>query len=469
VLALLVCVWRWRTATEWTLATVGGPALGLWLWGRVTACRLWRHRRSLERPLSAALAPFLGITPQEVEHGLTVRPDFEDAAGGEHVGGLELPDHWAATGDLKARAEEIVSARFGMGLKYHWRTAQYPMVLNFTRAPTPPERVLLADVIAELDSRPDADILLGRDAEGEMQAWRRGSEDPHLAGSGGSRRGKTSLLLSISAQELVRGGAVTAIDPKRVGLLALSGCPRFTLISDVRNVQAMWDAVAGFRAMIENRYDQLAADPTLEFRRETLIIDEVSMFSGLSAQHWQAVRERGDPATPAVWADVAAAVWMGAQCGAHVIVAGQRLDYQILGGMLGSFGTRLLAGYQPLDYVRLVGVPPVLRSQKPRGRFLYYAGDEPTWLQLIYGTPEEWRDYVLERTRDAQAPGAADSRDVIGLAAAAALLGLSVDAFRKRRERDGGTLPGEYRIGNQPAWSRDTLADWAGRDAAKMS
>jgi hypothetical protein len=137
--------------------------------------------------------------------------------------------------------------------------------------------------------------------------------------------------------------------------------------------------------------------------------------------------------------------------------------------MLGSFGTRLLAGFQTVDYLRLIGIPPVLRSQKPRGRFLYWAGDDPTWLQLIYGEAAEWRDYVLERTRDRDAQAAAAGRDVIGLAAAAAHLGLTIDAFRKRRERDGGTIPGEYKIGNQPAWARDALTQWAARDAARMS
>lgn len=448
---------------------VAAGLLGLGGWAVARRIRLARHRRTLIRPMSEALAPYLGTTPRSVETRLTVRRDYADAKGGELVASLGLPDHFAATAPQKSQVVEVARARLGVDLKPQWQTARYPMALNFTRAPTPPERVPLEGVLAELDKRNEADILLGRDAEGVMNAWTRGSEDPHLAVHGGSRRGKTSLLLSIASQDLARGGRVTAIDPKRVGLLELVECPGFTLVSDVRDVQAMWDAIAGFRAMVEDRYDQLAADPTIEFNRELLIIDEVSMFSGLSAAHWAKIRERGQPALPPVWGDVAAVVWMGAQAKAHAVVAGQRLDYQILGGMLGSFGARLLAGFQGLDYVRLIGIPPVPRSQKPRGRFLYWAGDDPIWLQLIYGEAAAWRDFVLERTRARGEQAQADGRDVIGLAAAAAHLGLTVDAFRKRRERAGGTIPGEYKIGNQPAWAREALATWAGRDAVKMS
>jgi len=264
-------------------------------------------------------------------------------------------------------------------------------------------------------------------------------------------------------------GRVTAIDPKRVSLLALAGLPGVELLNDPRDIEAMWRGVARFRELVDDRYEVLTADPTAEFRRSLLILDEVSQLSGMWAQHWRRVKERSDPALPPVWDDVAACVWMGAQCGAHVIVAGQRLDYQILGGMLGSFGVRMLAGYGPQDYARLVGVPPFLRSQKPRGRFLVYAGGELEWLQLVFAEPDEVRSWLLD-ARDEAPDLAADARPatgdtIVGLAAGAAYLELSVDAFRKRRER-GGAVPGEFRVGNQPAWKPADLDRWTGRTAA---
>jgi hypothetical protein len=455
----------WRHVTEWVLALVLGPVLGLAAWRGMLTVRLWRHRATLERPMASALAPFLGVPPRTVEAGLAVEPGFVDVAGGEHVAAVELPDHWAATADQKARVQEVIAARLGVDLKYAWRTASYPMVLNVTRAPVPPSRVLLGDVLAELAAAPPHLVLLGRAPDGTMHTWDRSAEDPHIAIHGGSRRGKTSLLLSLAAQDLARGGQVVAIDPKRVSLMGLAGLPGVTLLNDPRDVHAMWDGIAGFRMEIEDRFEALAADPTLEFPRLTLLVDEVSMFAGMSAQLWRAEKSRSDPVQPPVWDDVAAGVWMGAQVHAHVVVAGQRLDFKILGGMLGSFGVRMLAGYGPQDFARLVGQPPYLRSQKPRGRFLLYEGGELTWLQLIFGEPEQWRAWVLDSRQgapDLVADVEAATSDVIGLAAGAEYLGLSADAFRKRRERSG-SVPGEFRVGNQPAWKRADLDRWAGR------
>jgi hypothetical protein len=293
-----------------------------------------------------------------------------------------------------------------------------------------------------------------------------------IAIHGGSRRGKTSLLLLIAAQELRRGAErVTGIDPKRVSLLALAGCgPAVELHNDPRDVPGMWAGVARFRALVEQRYDLLTDDPTREFAPALLIIDEVSMFAGMSAAHWRKVKAKSDPALPPVWDDVSAVVWMGAQANAYAVAAGQRLDYQILGGMLGSFGVRMLAGYGPADYARLVGVPPYLRSQKPRGRFLLYTGGELDWIQLVFGEPDELRAWVLDGRQGGsdvgERVGSATSDVIAGLAAGAEYLGLSEAAFRKRRERQG-TVPGEFRVGNQPAWKPADLDRWAGRPEAE--
>lgn len=479
LLAVLVGLWRWRTGTEWVLAGVGGPAFGVLVWRAWRAVRRAAHRRRLERPLAGALAPYLGTSPAVVESGLNVRHDYEDAASGEYVASVVLPDHWAATPDQRRLVEDVVSARFGAELRYQWRTSAYPMRLNVTRAPVPPARVAFADVREAIDASPADRLVLGKSADGSLVCWDRSAEDPHAAVHGGSRRGKTSLLLLLAAQELRHGGRVVAIDPKRVGLLPLAGMgPAVELHNDPRNVEGQWQAIARFRQLVEDRYDQLEADPTAEFPHALLIIDEVSQFSAQSAAAWRQVKERSDPALPPVWSDVAAVLWMGAQAHCHVVLAGQRLDYNLLGGLLGSFGIRMLAGFQPVDYARLVGVPPVQRSQKARGRFLVYAGGELTWTQLAYGDADELRGWVLEGRQAASqaashpvpdvgrgpedATGDSGGRVLVGLAAGAEYLGLSVDAFRKRLER-GGRVPGEFRAGGQPAWRAADLDVWAGR------
>lgn len=469
--ALMIGLWLGPEETELAVlaALVAG---GAWLSLRWRHRMGWRrHVRQLEQPLAYALAPYLGAPGHVILAGLNVRRDYEDADAGEQLGSLTLPDSWAATPDQRRQVEHVIQARFGTELRYQWRTSAYPMHLNLTRAPLPPASVPFAAVRAEIEASPPQRVVLGRTAEGRLAYWDTGAEDPHLAIHGGSRRGKTSLLLLIAAQEVRKGARVVAIDPKRVGLLPLAGMgPAVELVTDLREVGRMWEAVGRFRELIEDRYDQLAADPTAEFPRALLIIDEVSQFAAMSAAHWRAVKERSDPAMPPVWGDVAAAVWMGAQCRAHVIVAGQRLDYVLLGGMLGSFGVRMLAGYQPADYMRLVGIPPVQRSQKRRGRFLLSAGGEVEWVQVAYGSPDELRGWVLEgraESRDsaldlgAERPaGTRDTGELVGIAAAAAHLGMQPEAFRKARQRR--PVPGETLgpDGRTPAWPASALTAW---------
>jgi hypothetical protein len=492
--AIGVGLWRWRQGTEWALALTGGPLLGLASWRACRAVVLWRHRRQLERPMSAALSPYLGVSPMAVESGLRVRPDYMDADGGEHLAALSLPDHWAATPDQRKLVEQVMEARFGVGLKFQWRTASYPMVLNVTRAPVPPGLVRLADWLDRIATLPLERIMLGLDAERSPRDWDTSREDPHIAIHGGSRRGKTSVLLLITVQIIRKwalavlrpgspactAGRVCYIDPKRVSSASLAGVPGVELHNDPRDVDGMWAGVAAFRELVEDRYDALAADPTLEFQPALLVIDEVSQFAGMSAMHWRATKAKSDPALPPVWNDVATAVWMGAQARAHVVVAGQRLDYAILGGMLGSFGVRLLAGYTPQDYARLVGQPPFLRSQKPRGRFLLYEGGECTWLQLVKvddpdGDYTALRDWALGGPRgpdlDAMpGTGTRDAREVVGLAAAAELLGMELEAFKKARQRR--PVPGETAgpDGRTPAWPADALTRWrAERPSANRS
>jgi hypothetical protein len=472
VVAALWGLWRHRHVTEWVLALTCGPLAGLGLWRCVMAVRLWQHRGRLERPMASALAPFLGVPPRTVEAGLAVEPGFADSAGGEHVAVLELPDHWAATAPQKDQIEQVIHARLGLDLRYQWRTSAYPMVLNVTRSPTPPARVLFADMLEAMEACPPDRVFLGLDAEGGPRYWDRSLEDPMVAVHGGSRRGKTSLLLSIAGQDIRRGAErVTGIDPKRVSLLPLAELgPAVRLYNDPRNPAGMWQGIADHRALVEERYDALTSDPTLEFARALLIIDEVSQCAGMWDAYWREIKDKGDPAKPPVWGDVAASVWMGAQVNANTIVAGQRLDYQILGGMLGSFGVRLLAGYMPQDYARLVGQTPFIRSQKPRGRFLLYAGDELDWVQLVkIDDPDKdfsafcsWVREGLQNAPDLAGSVAPATSDVVGLAAGAEYLGLGIDAFRQRRTRSG-TVPGEFRVGNQPAWKPADLDRWAGR------
>lgn len=475
-LAVAGAWWQAPGPTLWALALIGGPGAGL------AVVKSWRAlqgralARGLVRPLRVALAPTLGLEAPEI--ALRVTPGYADAPGGAELARLVLPDHWTAEAGPRDQVARLFADRLGVGIDAHWDTKLAPMLLRITRAQLPPAAVLLEEYRGHLDAAGADRVFLGMAAAGQSVYWDLAQEDPHLGASMGSRRGKTSMLLSLGAQ-LIRKGAerVVLIDPKRVSLEALAGLPGVQLLNDPQNVQAMWDAVADFRAFMEDRAQRWQADRTLEFSRAALFIDEVNAFAALSLNYWRTIRTGKMPAVPPVWADLAALAWMGAQFRCNLVLVGQRLDAQATGGqgLRDSLGVRMLAGFQPQQWGFLVGTKPVPRSQKPRGRIIVVEGGEHTWIQGVYGSELAWRDYAQEAAQGAGAasrpgtdagPATCDTGPVVtGLEAGAAAVGLSVDAFRQRRHRAGGAIPGEFRRGNQPAWAEADLAAWAGQDA----
>ena len=103
-----------------------------------------------------------------------------------------------------------------------------------------------AEVRAAIEACGPNQVLLGRGADGLFRYWDTSHEDPHIAMHGGSRRGKTRVLLLIAAQEIRKGAElVTAIDPKRIGLMPLARFgPAVDLHNDPRDIDGQWNGGA---------------------------------------------------------------------------------------------------------------------------------------------------------------------------------------------------------------------------------
>jgi FtsK/SpoIIIE family len=400
LIALIAAAYGLFTDRSVTLiALVAGIALGI---GLVSArarkvIRAHHHVRSMHSPLSVALSPLLGVTPNVVSDSLDIRRDYASAKSNEMIGSLVLPGHWAANPAERESAEHLIQSRLGVECMFDWQVDKHPMMLSIRRAPIPPKLVKLSDMLPVIHALEPGHILLGVTGRGERIGWDLNSEEPHLMVQATSRRGKTRLLLLIVCQMLFQGAEhIIALDPKRVGLdNVLTGIPGVEIHSHPKRVDQMWAGIRKMRVIMDDRIDQLAEDRTLDgsFRKALLVIDEVSMFSAMSKLYWDETRDpKTTKATPVIWQDVAAIVWEGAQVGVHCLVFGQRLESSTLGGMLESFGTRLLAGYTKRGYDRLVGITPMPPSQKPRGRFLYFDGETLTFIQTILGQDDELRE-----------------------------------------------------------------------------
>lgn len=463
--------WLWAALS---ILIVSGLSVAAWrAWQR---WRDWRHQQTFVRPLGRALAPTLGLSIRQASAAIRFPRNYADTAMGE-LGRIMLPDTFHP--DQQRTLGLLVKSRLPVDADLSWRLSNRPIHLAVNASPKPPDRIPFADLRAEMDKCQPGDIVIGLDRRREVFRGSFRTEDPHWALSMGSGRGKSSFLQLVIAQILHQdpGATVTAVDPKMTSLDAMVGVPGFTVANDPRDVPGMWATIEGFAAEMERRMDTRQVDPTAEFPVALLVIDELNQFSAMSAAIWRTTKEKGDPATPPIWLTLAGILWQGRAFNCHVIAVGQRMDERATGGigLRDSFGLRGLAGFTAQQWAMLVGTSPVPRSQKPRGRIIFWDGSEATWVQAGYGTPEELRAYALEGRRDMSgltpdtapqpaetAPSRTDTGTawVVGLAAGADYVGLSPAAFEKRRQRVGGSLPGEVRQGNQPAWTATDLDAW---------
>ena len=108
------------------------------------------------------------------------------------------------------------------------------------------------------------------------------------------------------------------------------------------------------------------------------------------------------------------------------------------------------------QWLMLIGTMPVPKSVKRVGRWIYSDGDKEIWVQNVYGSPEELREYAMAGRRSVDtrvghsevhdtSPGDSSRSvqwEVVGLKAGAEYVGLKVGTFRNHR-RDRGPIPGE--------------------------
>lgn len=354
------------------LALAGGLAL-LECWHLVNLAKAWRHRRHVLHPMAAAIGPLLGVIPQTAHTLIHLPRTYGKVTDGE-IGHVRLPDAFRASPDERKAVEHLVSSRLPVEIETRWLTAMTPMRLQINAAPKPPEMVRFSELRAEMDACQPGDIVIGLDRRRQVYRGSFRTADPHWGFSCASGRGKSAFLQMVCSQVLHQDSAatVTGVDPKMESLDPLIGVPGVRVANNPRDVPAMWQAIADFRAEMDRRMDQRAADPTAEFPLALLVVDEVNQFSAMTGAVWRELKERGQPAIAPVWMEVASILWQGRAFNCHLIMVGQRLDNHATGGigLRDSLGLRGLAGFTPQQWMMLVGTTPVPRSQRPRGRWI---------------------------------------------------------------------------------------------------
>ena len=431
-LAAVLVAWRAGWARRWLRSGLGW-VLG-WLraaWDRRVPERfrtervrlLWRwlpcwlrtpRHRNRVQTMGMLLATVTGTSSSSVERGVTWNPDYSTAKPGEEVARWVLPRGFKATGGEKSSAQEVWQSRIGLSLTFSWQLDVDEPVLVISRAFEMPKLVLLSDVLDQIAGLPDDKSAIGFDDHARMVCWDWKNESPHALVNAGSRHGKTELEEGLICQELRRGGNATVVDVKRVSLQGLQGLPGLTLMDNPRDMEGMWNAIVAWGRDLDARIDARVEDPTVQFRRSLLVIEEVNQFDEMCTDFWENLPEEGElyegtifwkprraKKTPAIWKVIKQGVWEGAFVKKNVIIVGQNIEAQTVKGVRNSIGMRLLGGYQPQNWKALVGTTPVPPAPPQKGRWCLVNGSTQTWVQAVIADPDDannsaaiWRDYA---------------------------------------------------------------------------
>jgi hypothetical protein len=460
-------------------------------WLRRQMLRLRPHAGSRVQPMAAAMATITGTAPGSVKPGIRWNPDYATAEPGGHVATWgEWPPGFKATGKERAAVEDLWRSRVGFDLVFNWQASIPQPEVVMSRARELPRLVYLHDVLEQVEALPEHKTAIGLDDQGNLVCWDWGSETPHGLLNAGSRHGKTEVEEGMVAQVLRKGGKCTYVDVKRTSIQGMKGTPGLTLLDNPRDMPAMWLAIAGWGRDLDRRIDDRTKDPTLEFCRDLLVIEEVNQFSEMCDEFWETWPEEDEEyrgtilwkpkrakRTPPIWRVVKHGVWEGAFAKKNVLIAGQNIEAQTVKGVRNSIGMRLLGGYQPQNWKALVGTTPIPAAPPVKGRWCMVNGSTQSWVQAIIADLDAnasaaiWRDYARAgRRADGSVPvtvacpgdvnpQVSDAHAVtrehvsgirlMGLSdiADAGLVSCSLKALRMDRHRsDKGELPGGLRF-----------------------
>jgi hypothetical protein len=368
-------------ATEVVAGTAAAAGIAYGSYRARRAVRNWRHHRRVIRPLVAALAPVVEMTPVEVADRL-VTPTADTIR-------VPLPNHCAGKKSQVDDVSRIVTQRLGGEWDTDLQLREAPFYIHFSPRPAPPELVTFETVrdavLATAQDRP----VLGLGARGDLIRLDFTGEIAHLAASIGTGGGKSSFLRFLVAQFAHHGVRDFAVcDVKWVSLQGMEGVPGLRIY---RHVEEIWEAIARERREMDRRYEILLTNPTKVFPRRIIVLEEQNAFALETALMWRQMKAKKDPALAPVWTDIALLLVKSRQVNMNLISVYQRMAADACGGgtFRDQYGLKLLSRFSPQAWDTLVGTRPRAASSAVQGRAIAVMGGLQRQVQLPFITVDD--------------------------------------------------------------------------------
>lgn len=395
------------------LVVYGAVALGFVIEVKV---RLRVHNRHVNNPIVKSVASYLRLSPHAVRKMVHIHP--ENISDDGEIGYFgPLPDHLTPGLDQQTGIARIVDVHLPVDSEMEWKFEQSPRIGVIMASQKPPDRVLWADMLAEMAKCAQGEVVLGLNkAKEPYKVSLTEEEDPHWGFDVNTKYGKSNFLGITAVQILNQDpqAQVIAVDPKRSSLIDFLGdihdmnrplLKGVTMANEPDDPEAMWAAIQKARAILTRRSAKYKKDRTRKFPCVLIILDELNQFNTLMKGMWTKLKfedgrlpkdQRQGLAGPwPGWDDIYDILQMGRFVNMHILVCSQDFRDEVFGGRGGRnyLGFKGMSGFNPGQWDKFMQTKPVPLMQNHAGRWIFSDGNpgNDTWVQVVYADAERDR------------------------------------------------------------------------------
>ncbi|WP_370131453.1 hypothetical protein [Streptacidiphilus sp. EB103A] len=322
---------------------------------------------------------------------------------------IALPDSWNGQEGHEKMLRELVAARLGGKWEGQWNLSKYPF--NVTFVPAKPKQVhevpdkvdfFSPEMQAAIAACRPGQIVIGLDERSQPVMKEMTGETPMWALSVGSGGGKSSFLQQVITQLVYQGATVVGVDVKMASIICFEGVRGIHLYTDPGNVGDMRAAITWVAQEVAARNYLKKQDPTKEFDRLTLILEEGNEFGDASKAWWNENKEKGEPAADPMWTDIASIMRMGRHVNVTIIGVFQDLREAAVGnrGLRNMFRLIMMGNFNANQWKMIVNTSPIPESVDKAGRMLIIEGNRRVWVQVPFAEPAAFRDYCVKLRRE---------------------------------------------------------------------
>lgn len=397
--------------TLWLLAAALLSVTGFLSW------RLWLRitRRRQEKtwlyPLHLAAHELAGH-PKALRAASWITAEL-DGDGAVREARLALPQGWQADPRDEQRLVSIAAGRLGIeSAEPTWRRAGPAPLLTLRHSPPPPGHVKMADLLGELESCGDGELLIGVGKNDSLIKASLRTDSPHIAISMGTGAGKSNLAGWLLFQMLLRGSIGMVLDAKRRLSYPWILKDGDRNIVQLPNVAYAWTTPQIHQSMswlpteLDRRGDVAFAGMDTGGQvhanvgaRLFVLAEELNLAVPRLRAYWSQERPDGAPAKSPAFTGLGDTAFAGRQVNKHLILVGQMLTAEATGSRDSSVkeqcGVKLMARYGPKGWRIMAEDIPMPPPPTALGRIQVVTGGQAREAQVPEFDPWEGRRLVL--------------------------------------------------------------------------